>query len=149
MLQPLHALLNSKSKLQTITWNAEATAAFTRTKEALANATLLYYPKLDASTCLLTDASDIAVCSKHVEGKWHVISFFSKKLKPAETRYSTFDQELLAVCLASRHFRYFREGCPCADRPQASYFRLAGSSRPVFPRQTRQLDFISQFTLTL
>ena len=60
LLQPLHALLNSKSKLQKLTWNEEAAAAFTATKEALANATILYYPKPDAPTCLLTDTSNMA-----------------------------------------------------------------------------------------
>ena len=61
LLQPLHALLNSMSKLQELTWNKEAIAAFKATKEALGNATLLYYPKPDAPTCLMTDAPNIAV----------------------------------------------------------------------------------------
>ena len=43
LLQPLHALLNSKSKCQELTWNEETTAAFMATKEALANATLPSY----------------------------------------------------------------------------------------------------------
>ena len=31
-------------------------------------------------------------------------------MTPAETRYSTFDRELLAVYLSIKHFRYFLEG---------------------------------------
>ena len=38
------------------------------------------------------------------------ISYFSKKLKPPETRYSTFDRELQAVYLAIKHFQHFVEG---------------------------------------
>ena len=38
------------------------------------------------------------------------ISFFSKKLSPAELNYSAFDRELLAAYLAVRHFQYFIEG---------------------------------------
>ena len=38
------------------------------------------------------------------------ISFFSKKLTPAELNYSAFDRELLAAYLAVRHFQYFVEG---------------------------------------
>ena len=37
-------------------------------------------------------------------------SFFSKKLSPAETRYSAFDRELLAVYATIRHFRHNLEG---------------------------------------
>ena len=61
-MQPLHALLaSSMPKSQTLAWNDTALAAFIATKEALANATLLCYPNSDSPTCLVTDASDIAM----------------------------------------------------------------------------------------
>ena len=50
----------------------------------------------------MTDASDTAmgaVLQQYINNHWHPISYFSKALKPAETRYSTFDRELLAVYL--------------------------------------------------
>jgi len=37
-------------------------------------------------------------------------SYFMKKLKPAETCYSTFDQELLAIAMAIKPFCHFVEG---------------------------------------
>ena len=100
-------------KSQTIVWHDTALTAFNAPKDALANATLLCYPMPNAPTCLMTDALDIAVgavLQQYVSGMWRSISFFSKKMKPLETRYSTFDRELLAVYLAIRHFRYFLEG---------------------------------------
>ena len=107
LMQPLHALLTaSKPKSQTLTWNDTALAAFKATKEALANASLLSYPKADAPTCLMTDASDTAVgavLQQYINGIWRPICFFSRKMTPAETRYSTFDRELLAVYLAIKH----------------------------------------------
>ena len=75
-----------------------------------ANATLLSHPTPDAQTSIMTDASDVAVgavLQQHVNGEWCPLSYFSRTLKPAETRYSTFDRELLAVYLA---IRYFVEG---------------------------------------
>ena len=63
----------------------------------------------------MTDASDTAVgavLQQHINGIWRPISFFSRKMTPAETRYSTFDRELLAVYLAIKHFRHFLEGRP-------------------------------------
>ena len=50
----------------------------------------------------MTDASDTtvgAILQQYIDGSWHPISFFSRKMEPAETRYSTFDKELLAVYL--------------------------------------------------
>ena len=110
-LQPLHALLANKT--QTIACNDTAITSFNTTKDALANGTLHSYPKLDAPTCLMTDASDAAVgavLQQLVDGTWQPISFISKKLRPAETRHSTFNQEPLAVYMAIKHFRHFREG---------------------------------------
>ena len=93
LMQPLHALLTaSKPRSQTLTWNDTTLAAFKATKEALANASLLSYPKGDAPTCLMTDASDTAVgavLQQYVNGIWRPISFFSRKMTP---RYSTFDR---------------------------------------------------------
>ena len=48
LMQPLHVLVSpGKSKSQTLTWNDEAVTAFIATKEALASASLLSYPKAD------------------------------------------------------------------------------------------------------
>ena len=114
ILQPLNALLtNSKNGTKTIVWNAAAITAFTSIKETLANVKLLFHPKSDALTCIMTDASDVAVgavLQQYINGEWCPIAYFSKTFKQAETRYSTFDRELLAIYLAIKHFRYFVEG---------------------------------------
>ena len=113
-LQPLNALLSgSRGPAQQLVWTEEAVAAFTQAKEALASASLLNHPKPSAPTCIVTDASDTAVgavLQQCIGGVWCPISYFSKKLKPPETRYSTFDRELLAVYLAIKHFQHFVEG---------------------------------------
>ena len=127
LMRPLHALISStKPKSQPLIWTDSALAAFKATKEALAKASLLFYPKSDAPTSLMKDASDTAVgavLQQHIEGVWHPISFFSRKLTPAETRYSTFDRELLAVFLAIKHFRHFVEmsTVPGAHRSQTTH----------------------------
>ena len=154
-MQPLHALLSTgKSKSHKLTWTNAALIAFTTTKEALAKASLLSYPKPDAPICLMTDASDTAVgavLQQHINGTWHPISFFSRKMTLAETRYSTFDRELLAVFLAIKHFRHFLEGRPfhvLTDHKPLT-FALNSRSDRYSPRQARQLDYIAQFTSTI
>ena len=70
-------------------------------------------PVSSQTTCIAADASDAAVgavLQQLIDRIWCPISFFFKKLKPSETRYSTFDRELLAVYLAIKHFRHFIEG---------------------------------------
>ena len=79
------------------------------------------------------------------------LSFFSKKLAPAEVKYSTFDRELLAAYATIRHFRFLLEG---------RQFRLMTDHKPlvaamvrVTPPQSagqqRHLAYISEFTTDL
>ena len=82
-------------------------------KQILANATLLVHPQQSAPLNITCDASDFAVggvLQQCIDNVWQPLSFFSKKLSPAETRYSAFDQELLAVYSTIRHFRHNLEG---------------------------------------
>ena len=83
-------------------------------KNALAAAKLLIHPVEDAPTSLRVDASIVAiggVLEQKTNGVWRPLGFFSRKLQtPRETKYSTFDRELLAAHFAIRHFRYFLEG---------------------------------------
>ncbi|BHF81682.1 hypothetical protein SprV_0802481500 [Sparganum proliferum] len=75
-------------------------------------------------------------------------AFFSRKLSPAVTRYSTFGRELLAVFTAVKHFRHFLEGrdfTVFSDHKPLS-FALKSTSDKLNPREIRQLDYISQFT---
>ncbi len=113
-LKPLNDLLaTSTGNAGAIHWSDEATAAITAIKQALAKATLLAHPKSGAPTTVVTDASEIAVgaaLQQHVNGDLRPIAFFSRKLKPCETRYNAFDRELLAIYLSIRHFRHFLEG---------------------------------------
>jgi hypothetical protein len=76
------------------------------------------------------------------------LAFFSRKLTVTETRYSTFDRELLAAFAAVRHFRFLLEGRKFRlltdHKPLVS--ALARVSPPWSARQQRQLAFLSEFT---
>ncbi|BHF65382.1 hypothetical protein SprV_0200839200 [Sparganum proliferum] len=91
----------------------EAVKSFNGVKNALVNATLLAHPRPDAPLTLMTDALSTAVgpsLQQTVDGVLQTLVFFPKKLNPADTRYSVFGRELLAVYLAIRHFRHFLDG---------------------------------------
>ena len=155
ILQPLNKLLSTtKDDKVQLQWDDDATAAFSAIKEALASATLLFHPKQDAPTSIMTDASSFAVgavLQQYIDHHWCPVAYFSKKLKPAEIKYSTFDRELLAVYLAIKHFRYFVEGREFqvfTDHKPLTY-SLSSNSERYTPRQIRHMDFISQFTTNI
>ncbi|GFS53884.1 transposon Ty3-G Gag-Pol polyprotein [Trichonephila inaurata madagascariensis] len=72
-----------------------------------ANVTLLAHPTQDADLALMTDASDFGLGASLNEITSDVLKplgFFSKKLAPAQTKYSAFDRELLAAYSAIKYF---------------------------------------------
>ena len=151
-LQPLHDLLKTAPKgTAPLTWTEPATIAFQAIKDALARATLLVHPQPNAPTCILTDASSTAVgavLQQQIDDTWCPLAYFSRKLTPAQQKYSTFDRELLAMYLAVKHFHYFVEGRDfyiVTDHKPLT-FALHSRATAHSPRQARQLDFISQFT---
>jgi cleavage and polyadenylation specificity factor subunit 1 len=83
-----------------------------------------------------------------VQDVWQPLAFFSKKLSPAQQKYSAYDRELLAIYEAVKHFRHMLN---------AQHFTILTDHKPLtfafhekrdkcLPRQFNQLDFISQFT---
>ena len=94
-LIPLHKAVGDRTKKsKTLDWSEECDVAFESAKSALSRATLLSHPGRDAETTLTVDASDVAmggVLEQKINGKFRPISFFSKKLSPAERKYSAFD----------------------------------------------------------
>ena len=103
-----HTRLSPKSNFD-LKWNESADLAFIESKQILANATLLLHPDHSALLNITCDSSVFAVggvLQQSIDIVWQPLSFFSKKLTPAETRYSAFDHELLAVYATIRHFRH-------------------------------------------
>jgi hypothetical protein len=83
---------------------------------------------------------------------WQPLGFFSRKLTNTESRYSTFDRELLAAQEAAiRHFRHFCEGrlfqLWTYHKPLGT--AISHVSTPISPRQQRHLAFFSEFNVQL
>ena len=154
LLRPLHQLVDRKSTSKRTTelfWSAEAEAAFSHVKQALAAATRLEHPVPGAPLSLQVDASDTgvgAVLQQFIGGIWRPLGFFSKTLQQAERRYSAFGRELLAIYLAIRHFRHSVEGRALIvftdHLPLVS--AIGSNSDHYSPREIRHLDFVAQYT---
>nr|CAH8841726.1 unnamed protein product [Trichobilharzia regenti] len=149
LIQPLTDLLRGNNK--SIELDASARNAFTQIKKAIANATLLMYQDPTAPLSISVDASNAAigaVLQQLVDKEWQPLAFFSRRLQLAETKYSTFGRELLAMYCAIRHFRHSVEGREFiifTDHKPLTY-SLNSPSDKYSPRESRQLDYVSQFT---
>ena len=103
ILQPLTAL-TGKSKTKTLEWKAEHQAAFEEIKALMAQDTLLVYPKYGQPFDVHTDASNLQIGGV-VSQDGKPIAFFSRKFNDAQTRYTTTEQELLAIVETLKNFR--------------------------------------------
>ncbi|UYV73001.1 hypothetical protein LAZ67_10001455 [Cordylochernes scorpioides] len=153
ILALLYSLLKTESPNASLNWTSDTLEAFQNIKNALAENTLLNYPQPNSTLSVLVDASNVAiggVLQQLNETAWEPISFFSKKLSPAETKYSSFDRELLAAFLSVKHFSYFLDGkifMLFTDHKPLTYAFTSKSERS--PRQERHLNYLSQFSIDI
>ncbi|GBO45803.1 Retrovirus-related Pol polyprotein from transposon 17.6 [Araneus ventricosus] len=119
-------------------------------KNSIAQAALLAHPNSEAKLSLVVDASNTGIAGTLQQTylkNTQPLAFFSRKLTSAESRYSTYDRELLAVYSSVKHFRHFLEGRDfiiyTVHKPLTFAFQQKGDK--TSPRQRRHLEFISQF----
>jgi len=127
--------------------------SFQRIKSELAAAARLAHPAEAAKISLAVDASashiGAALQQKRAgQAAWEPLGFFSKKLSPAQVKYSAFDRELLACAAGIRHFRFLLEGRDFMvltdHKPLTS--AISRTSDPWTPRQCRQLAYVAEYT---
>ncbi|UYV74730.1 hypothetical protein LAZ67_12000730 [Cordylochernes scorpioides] len=157
MLNFYHTFFNNAAESQAILHeylrgcSVQAEVQFEKCKQALANTALLAYPDAKLPISLCTDASDRAVGSVFQQldnNIWKPITFFSKKLNPAQCNYSTYDRKLLAIYLSIKFFKHLveaREFTILTDHKPLIY-AFKQKNEKASPRQLRHLQYISQFT---
>jgi hypothetical protein len=68
-----------------------------------------------------------AVLQQSIRNTWQPLAFFFKKLIPAQQKYSVYDQKLLAIYEAIKHFRHMLEALyhhHHLHQPQAHHLHL-------------------------
>ncbi|GBM92188.1 Retrovirus-related Pol polyprotein from transposon 297 [Araneus ventricosus] len=135
----------------TIDWSEVDVQAFQTCKNSIAQAALLAHPNSEAKLSLVVDASNTGIAGTLQQTylkNTQPLAFFSRKLTQAESRYSTYDRELLAVYYSIKHFRHFLEGRDFiiyTDHKHLTFaFQQTGDK--TSPRQQRHLEFISKFS---
>jgi hypothetical protein len=105
---PLLVLLQKQSKWK---WSTEVQSAFETLRERLAHSIHLIHPDDDLPYIIHTDASGKVIAAVLMQtkedGKTRLVSTAPRVLKLAEQRYSTCEQELLAIVYALQKFRIY------------------------------------------
>ena len=137
---PLRALTIKGSKFR---WSKDAKNAFAKVKKALTNPDHLafYNPKLE--TTLVTDASDEGLGALLLQIENAVTKpacYASKSLSKTEKKYSTLDEEALAIVWATERFEMYLRGLDftiLTDHKPLQY--IFGESSTPNQRQERWL----------
>ena len=117
-------------------WSEAMTSAFQQMKQRLTAATLLVHPVADVELRVNTDASSKAIAGAiHQVVQWQLqpLGFFCRRTSSAESRYSAYDLELLAVYATIVKFRHVLEGCR---------FRIYTDQKPLTSSCALSIDLL-------
>jgi len=92
------------SKTATWEWTEEQQKAFNDIKKIISREVLLAYPNFNEEFVIHTDASHTQLGAV-ISQNGRPIAFYSRKLNPAQTRYTTTERELLAIVETLKEFR--------------------------------------------
>jgi RNase H-like domain found in reverse transcriptase/Reverse transcriptase (RNA-dependent DNA polymerase) len=101
ILAPLTKLTSKNVKWQ---WKDEHQKAFDTMKKIMSKEVLLAYPDFNEEFVIHTDASHTQLGAV-ISQKGRPIAFYSRKLKPEQTRDSTTERELLSIVETLKEFR--------------------------------------------
>jgi cleavage and polyadenylation specificity factor subunit 1 len=127
-----------------ITWTPEFHKFFQACKASLSRAILLARRSIR-----VTGASKSAmgvVLQKRMKNAWQPLVFFSKKLNPAQQKYSAYDRQLLAIHEAVKHFRHMLEAryfIIFTDHKTITY-TIQQKREKCSARQFNHLDFLAR-----
>lgn len=107
---PLHNLLKKDKPWK---WSEDCNVAMDKLKSLLSEDYILIPFNRGRKTILYTDASGVgigAVLKQELDGVERPVAFYSKRLSSAQTRYTTSEQEALAIVKAIEHWNYYLDG---------------------------------------
>lgn len=151
LVAPLTELSVGK-KRDKIVWTKATNEAYERIKGSLVDIVSLAFPNNELPLTLTTDASNVAVggfLSQLRNDMVEPLEFFSHKLSMAQSRYSTFDRELLGVFLSVKHYEHMLIGRHFTIYTDHKPLLQALNMKNPSPRQQRQISYLSEFTFEM
>ena len=140
-------LTNLLSWKRPFAWTDEHTKAFQAVKDSVMKATMLTFPDYSQPFEIYTDASKTqmgaVIVQRDDRGELkQPIAFYSKKLLPAQQRYTVTEQELLSIVSTLRQFKTMLFGYPIIVYTDHRNLTFAVSSSD---RVIRWRLFVEQF----
>ena len=147
---PLSKLLRNE---ESFVWGPDQEAAFDRLKRALVSTPvlMLYGDDLDIPIEIHTDASALGLggilLGKTAEG-FRPISYFSRKTDVVESKYSSYELEVLAVVASVERFRQYVMGRPFLVLTDCVAVTQTFAKREICPRIARWVLKLQEYDLT-
>lgn len=97
---------------------------------------------------LYTDASSLglgAVLVQIINGRQHVVAYFSMRTTDIESRYHSYELETLAVVRAIKHFRHFLYGRKFKVITDCNAIKASKHKQDLLPRIHRWWAFLQNF----
>lgn len=134
-------------------WNAECDQAFETLRSELMKAPILaiYCPQRE--TELHTDASSHGfggvIMQKQDDGKFHPVSYYSRKTSDIESKYHSFELETLAIVYSVRRFEPFLKGIEFKIVTDCSALQQTLKKKDINPRIARWALELENYTYTV
>jgi len=142
---PLTELLTDKASWR---WTPMEQSAMLTLIHHITSAPVLHYYDPDLPVHAFTDASGFGVSGwlgQEVEGRMRPVLFWSRKMKPAETRYVVLEQELLAIVDFLKKTRHYTLGKDLYVHTDHKALIYLDNSQHLSRRQVRWVELLQEF----
>ena len=153
---PLTGLVNEKTDWKTVgEWQGKYLEAFQAVKDAVAQATALNLPELDAEWILRVDASDVAcggtllqkIKTEGKEYELQPIAYTSHKFSSVASSWSVLEKELYALVYSLQKLDYYLRLRPFTA--ETDHSNILYLQQTLIPKLVRWKLFIHSYQMTL
>ncbi|KAF3662453.1 hypothetical protein FXO37_12442 [Capsicum annuum] len=125
-------------------WSEKFDAAFQTLKEAIASEPILKLPDFELPFEVHTDASNKAVGGVLVQ-EGHLVAFESRKLSDAEQRYSTHENEMVAVVHCLQTWKVYLLDTRFTVRIDNVANTFFETHKKLSPKKARWQEFVAEY----
>jgi hypothetical protein len=147
--QPLTKLIR---KGQAWTWGAEQIEAIQILQHLITTAPVMRHFNADLPTEVFTDASDYGIggwiAQRHYDG-WHPVTYWSRKLTPAELNYTVHEKELLALVDMIDHHKHWLMGLNFTILTDHKSIEFLQTQPKLNRRQVRWVIALQEYDMTI
>ena len=147
--RPLTRLLCKEIKFD---FDSQCLGAFHTIKGSLISAPIMQPPDWDLPFEIMTDESDFtvgAVLGQRKDKKLHVIYYASRTMDEAQCRYSTTENELLAIVFVFEKFRSYLAGSKVIVHTDYAALKYLLTKKDATPRLLRCILLLQEFDLEI